>query len=205
MSDYEGADLIADMNQPVGPDLHQRFDAVIDGGSLEHIFNVPVALSNFIRMARPGGRIFVSTPANNLCGHGFYQFSPELMFRAFGEPQGCAVREVSLVSFSSPGIEQLRARNAYRVADPDQLGERVGLMSRRAAMVLVEAEKLRHLEEPFSTPPQQSDYSARWEAGRRHASGGRLDRLPVTLRGLIRSVRLRHRFSLRNRRFYEKV
>ena len=30
-------------------------------------------------MALPkvGGDVYICTPANNLCGHGFYQFSPE--------------------------------------------------------------------------------------------------------------------------------
>jgi hypothetical protein len=84
-SGYEGAALILDMNEPAPQRLSQLVDAVIDGGSLEHIFNVPVALANLMRLVRVGGRVFIGTPSNNLCGHGFYQFSPgpEMMFRVF--------------------------------------------------------------------------------------------------------------------------
>src|SRR5690606_20333874 len=42
-SDYEGAQLLHDLNTPVPEEWHDRYDAVIDGGSLEHIFNFPVA------------------------------------------------------------------------------------------------------------------------------------------------------------------
>ena len=39
-------------------------------------------------MLTVGGSIFVNTPANNMMGHGFYQFSPELMYRIFAEANG---------------------------------------------------------------------------------------------------------------------
>lgn len=206
-SAYEGATLIVDMNSPIPPDLDERFDAVIDGGSLEHIFNVPVALANLIRMVKKGGRILVSTPANNLCGHGFYQFSPELMFRAFSAPHGCVAREVLLIDYRFPGIEHQADRGIYRVTDPDVVAQRVGLMSRRAAMLFVHAEKLEHLADPFQTVPQQSDYVSRWAERRSHGSAGRegLDRLPPRVRSVMRRHRMKWMFSFRNRRFYNRV
>jgi len=54
---------------------------VIDGGTLEHVFNFPVAIKNAMQMVRAGGRLSLSPPANNYFGHGFYQFSPELFYR----------------------------------------------------------------------------------------------------------------------------
>jgi hypothetical protein len=76
-SPYEGADTIHDMNTPVPEAWHGRYDVVIDSGSLEDIFNFPVAIANLANMLRVGGTIFVTTPANNLMRHGFYQFSPD--------------------------------------------------------------------------------------------------------------------------------
>src|SRR5689334_7760613 len=76
-SDYEGATVTHDMNLPIGREHWNGYDAVIDAGSLEHIFHFATALSNMMRMTKVGGRVFITTPANNLCGHGFYQFSPE--------------------------------------------------------------------------------------------------------------------------------
>ena len=63
-----------------------QFDVVYDGGTLEHVFNFPVALRNAMELLRPGGRLFtIHTCANNLCGHGFYQFSRELFYRTLSQ------------------------------------------------------------------------------------------------------------------------
>jgi hypothetical protein len=87
-SSYEGADILHDLNQPVPANLKGRFDAVVEGGSLEHIFHFPIAVANLMQMTKVGGTIFASTVSNNLCGHGFYQFSPELIFRAISSILG---------------------------------------------------------------------------------------------------------------------
>ena len=195
-SDYEGATAVHDLNYPLP--FSRRFDAVIDGGSLEHIFNVPVALASYMRALTVGGRLFVSTPANNLCGHGLYQFSPELMFRALAPERGFQIRRIMLAEARYPSIELSRAVRRVEVVDPDELKERGVLVSRRPIMLTVHAEKVRHLDEPFADAPQQSDYVARWE--RRdpaRSAGGWLDR---TIRGL----RQRRRYSLRNPRFYRR-
>ena len=85
-SDYEfGAEPgfmghLHDMNTPVPESLYESFDFIFDGGTLEHIFNVPVALENVFKMLRPGGRFIGVNPLNGWPGHGVYQFSPELMY-----------------------------------------------------------------------------------------------------------------------------
>ena len=200
-SDYEGADLIADLNEPLG--VEERFDAVIDAGTLEHIFNVPCALANIIRATKTGGRIFLAVPANNLCGHGFYQFSPELMFRVFSETHGCRVRDVSSrpVPVSWCG-EPARARRLPRRRS--RRGGRAGGSDdavRRELMV--NAEKLRHLPEPLAQAPQQRDYTARWESGVRR-DAARFARTPPLVRGMSRALKLHRRYSIRNRRFYRR-
>src|SRR5258708_36741284 len=45
-SDFEGATIIQDLNAPLAAHLHSHFDAVIDGGTLEHVFNLPMAFKN---------------------------------------------------------------------------------------------------------------------------------------------------------------
>src|SRR5919199_152404 len=72
-SPYENATFIQDMNLPWRPD--RRFSAVLDFGCLEHVFNFPVAIANVIAACRDGGHLLHALPANNWCGHGFYQFS----------------------------------------------------------------------------------------------------------------------------------
>jgi hypothetical protein len=142
-SSYEGADTIHDMNTPVPEVWHGRYDVVIDSGSLEHIFNFSVAIANLANMLRVGGTIFVTTPANNLMGHGFYQFSPELMFRVFSEPNGFAVHKILLVEAGYPSVELTRNHTVYEVTDPKHVRERVGLISKKPGMKMVEATKTR--------------------------------------------------------------
>jgi len=222
-SPYEGADVVHDMNEPVDEGLHERFDQVIDGGSLEHIFRADQALANEMRMVRVGGSVIVSAPANNLCGHGFYQFSPEFFFSAFGEASGFRVECVLLVECVYPDVSLVQPRRAYRVRSPREVRDRVGVVSRRPLTMLVRAVKTRHVAEPFARTPQQSDYEAQWEAG--EASSGRhlvpsfaLPALSALAARAARTVRNsavggplarrilgereRRRFSLGNRAFF---
>ena len=80
-SDYEGAELIWDLNRPLPEELLAktgRFDLIIDSGCLEHIFNVPQVLENFHRLATDDGVVIHIVPSSNLVDHGFYMFSPTL-------------------------------------------------------------------------------------------------------------------------------
>jgi len=57
ISDYEGADLIFDLNCPGLPaHLVSRFGCILNGGTLEHIFHVPNALASLTRMLKSGRR-----------------------------------------------------------------------------------------------------------------------------------------------------
>jgi hypothetical protein len=89
-SAYEGAEIIHDLNKPIPDELAGKFDLVIDGGTLEHVFDYPTALQNAMRMLRVGGHLFLITPTNNQCGHGFYQFSPELFYGLLTPANGAA-------------------------------------------------------------------------------------------------------------------
>jgi SAM-dependent methyltransferase len=211
-SEYEGADTIHDMNQPIPDELKNRFDVVIDCGSLEHIFNVPVALKNLAGMLKVGGSIFITTPANNLMGHGFYQFSPELMFRVLSDENGFELRDVTLVEAVFPGVELTRNHKRYRVTDPQHVHERVGLLSKRPALMMVEAVKLRDAE-MFATPPFQSDYVTAWggaddnmpsRSPLRKLVRAILDALPRGVRGQLYGLKQKRAFSLGNGRFYSR-
>jgi hypothetical protein len=102
-SDYEGATYTCDLNKPlpahlIGPE-HQ-YDTVIDFGSLEHIYNLPQAFKNLSTMCCDGGVILHASPANNYCGHGFWQFSPELFYSLYSETNGYAETEVFLADLT---------------------------------------------------------------------------------------------------------
>src|ERR1039458_2926109 len=54
-SAFEGADFVHDLNCPVEENLKQRFDLVFDGGTLEHVFNLPTAQKNCMEMLCENG------------------------------------------------------------------------------------------------------------------------------------------------------
>ena len=88
ISDCEGADYIFDLNQPkLPPDLRERFDVIIDGGTFEHLFHIPNAFKCIWGMLRPGGRIVHIAPSSNHMDHGFYMFSPILFWEFYTQNQ----------------------------------------------------------------------------------------------------------------------
>jgi hypothetical protein len=81
ISNYEGAEVNFDLNElDPPPETRQRFGLIMNGATLEHVFHVPNALANLNCMLKPGGAILHILPCNNLVDHGYYQFSPTLMF-----------------------------------------------------------------------------------------------------------------------------
>jgi len=218
-SDYEGASLVHNLNQPIPEELWRKYDAVVDAGTLEHVFNFPLAISNCMKMVKVGGRFFTITPANNFCGHGFYQFSFDLFFRIFDGANGFRLnRLLALAVQFSENAEVSRRRRVYEVTDPAKLRTRLGLAGGRPVLMLIEAEKVED-REPFSTYPTQSDYAAN-AAG--HDGSDQLDEPPSSvviaslkklyhsLPPLVRahvSARYQHwfRHTFRNRRAFRRL
>jgi SAM-dependent methyltransferase len=93
--DAESPTHVLDLNQLAPASLHERFDLVYDGGTLEHCFSPAAVLGNATRLARPGGRVIHHVPLNNWIDHGFYQFSPTLFFD-FYEANGFADLRMAL-------------------------------------------------------------------------------------------------------------
>ena len=155
-SNYEGASIVHDLNTPVSESLDQQFDVVIDGGTLEHVFNFPVGIANAMRMVKPGGHLVIQTPANSFLGHGFYQFSPELFYRVLSPQNGFEVRRMI-------AAEWFPKSQWYEVADPD--GSRRGwnwchqIIGFSCWSVRNEPRR----RSIFEKTPQQSDYQATWD------------------------------------------
>jgi SAM-dependent methyltransferase len=83
-SDFEGAEIVHDLNLPPASELLERYDLILDSGTLEHVFDIRQALMNIALMLRPGGRVIHLAPTNNYVNHGFYQFSPTIFFDYYG-------------------------------------------------------------------------------------------------------------------------
>ncbi len=185
-SPYEGATVIHDMNQPTPSHLRNRYSMVYDGGSLEHVFNVPQALKNCMDMVRVGGHFLQVTVANNFLGHGFWQLSPELMFRVFSPSNGFRVEAVLLHEVLPEKRWSCRNERWYAVNEPNARLERVELCNCFSTYMLTIARKVADAD-VFATTPQQGDYAAMWEQHAREQG-----RSPVS-----QAASNTHRFRLR--------
>jgi len=208
-SSYEGAGLVHDMNLPVPEGLKERYDVVYDGGTLEHVFNIPTALKNCMEMVRVGGHLFIDSPGNNWFGHGFYQFSPEFFYRGLSPANGFEVVEM-IAHAAGPNAKW------YKVADPDQINSRVELISFTLIHLITRAKKTGKAE-IFKAMPQQSDYTVAWESDKGDkpitANEGLFCRATrktfPAVAHLFKAVKtalfLYHSHSLRNRRYFTPV
>jgi SAM-dependent methyltransferase len=179
VSPYEGATHLADMNLPLPDGLAGQFSLVIDGGTLEHVFNFRQAAINIGQLLRVGGHLISITCANNFLGHGFYQFSPELFYRVFSAENGFEVESLVLTEVNSDGAW-------YEVADPAKVRSRVTLVNGARTYMMMRARKVADVE-MFRQIPQQSDYrDARWQdtpgtlEGTEFLESSRLQRLVET-------------------------
>jgi len=169
-SNYENASIIHDLNLPLPQEIHSSFSCVIDGGTIEHVFNFPTAIKSCMQALKVGGHYVGITPANNQMGHGFYQFSPELYYRIFSEENGFRVKTMLI---TPNDVED----EWYAVADPSTAKSRVTLVNSTPLTLFVIAEKINH-QEIFKSSPYQSDYSTSW------ASAKRATETPASQRGL---------------------
>jgi len=70
-----GFEIVADLNQPLKPELCDSYDLVYDGGTMEHCFNVGQVMRNIFGLAKVGGHIVHINPLNYY-NHGFFGFNP---------------------------------------------------------------------------------------------------------------------------------
>lgn len=156
-SAYENADLIHDMNTPM-PASAGAYSIVMDFGTLEHVFNIPVAFDNVAKLAQRGGHILHMLPGNNFVGHGFYQFSPEFFFQVYAPERGFEGTRVFVVRGGAPDVW-------YEVRAPRELRRRVDITSREQLHILVLTRKVGEPLLLAEHPVQQSDYVDIWTNG----------------------------------------
>ena len=232
-SAYEGASVVHDMNRPIPDRLKEQYDVVLDGGTLEHVFNFPVAIKNCMEMVKAGGRFIAMTPAEGYFGHGFYQFSPELFYRVLSPENGFQIEQM-IATADGDGISSLFGVEYpfpitgpwYQVDDPARVRTRVTLISGKPVLLYISAKKVGR-EQVFKAFPQQSDYVEQWKTAEmtnsiaRRPSGRKVigwlrsslsesfcrEVLPRVAWFLDPFRRLRHRRknSFHNRAFYHRL
>jgi hypothetical protein len=148
---YEGANIIHNFNYKLPQELGAiKHDIFFDGGSLEHIFNVPVAIENCMRLVRPGGMYMGIVPCDGWAGHGFYQFSPEFFYRVFSREHGYQDTQVVV-------YHEIGEPDAVLFPDPRIVGRRIEFRRNRPVSLFVTSIKSSE-QVLFTDYPNQSDY-----------------------------------------------
>ena len=159
-SAYQGAEIIHDLNQPLPTEKKGicKYDTILDLGTLEHIFNIPQALINITNLCKSDGQIIHCLPADGYCGHGLYQFSPELFFSYYSPERGYKDTEI----FFFKSHDKSNWNTWYKVNKPAN-GKRIELsnfLTNNSLSILVRTVKT----SSFSNENiQQSDYSFSWD------------------------------------------
>lgn len=123
-SNYESPDFVHDLNTPVPASLHDQFDVIFDGGTLEHVFSARDAFFNMAAMLKIGGLAIHHAPVD-WPDHGFYNFNPTL-FRDFYAANGF---DEILLRFTATALDDPTGRDYhFHDAFPGYLRPRYGLL-----------------------------------------------------------------------------
>lgn len=146
-NNYEKATYIANFNNKNS--FEKKYDLVLDFGSLEHIFNTQQAFLNVATLCKKNGFIAHANPSNLFCGHGFYQFSPELYYSLYSKKNGFEDTVVFLANYQN-------IKNYWYLAHKPKEGNRSDFLSFNQLGALVFTKKI-EIKEKFDV--EQSDYS----------------------------------------------
>jgi hypothetical protein len=84
----EGATIRHDLGTPVPPEYRGAFQLVVDGGTLEHVFDVAAALRNIVSLLEVGGIVVHVSPLSGWENHGFFTIQPKLLHRTYCASNG---------------------------------------------------------------------------------------------------------------------
>ena len=97
VSDYEGATIIHDLNNPLPVALHNICDFLFDGSCLDNLFDPANAMRSFAKMLRPGGRMMLVEHGTAIQG-ALICFSPEWFYDFFAA-NGYELHGITLLPF----------------------------------------------------------------------------------------------------------
>lgn len=86
ISDFEGAEIIVDLNRPIPDHLHETCDLLVDGSTLDNIFDPVTGLKNVARLLKPNGRALLINLGNYSIGYNgipYNMFNPLWFFDYF--------------------------------------------------------------------------------------------------------------------------
>lgn|GEM_PF-2437460 len=151
---HENPDIVWDLNQQIPEEMKEQYSCIIDGGTMEHVFNVPQLVKNCFSMLKEGGLYISMVPTNNFNGHGLYQFSPDFFYSVFSRANGMEIKDVFIVKFSAKN-------KVWKInSSPAASGERVQFDVNTQTEIYVIAKKIGNTPEEITA--QQTDYEEGW-------------------------------------------
>ena len=187
-SKFENADIICDLNEPIEK-INKQFDTILDFGTSEHVFNITQCLNNISDLCKINGYIIHCLPANNNCGHGFWQFSPELFFNMYNKKHGFENTEIFLINLFDK-------KNWYKV-NKQKPGERLELNSSEPLYILVKTKKI---ENNYFKNINQSDYEYQWSDTTKTGSNKK-----SFLSSLNKNFKYKFKYILKNNIFTKEI
>ncbi|MBL6946236.1 MAG: hypothetical protein ISR47_06345 [Rhodospirillales bacterium] len=116
--DGEKPTYVYDLNNPdLFSVVGKRYSTVFNLGTMEHVFSPPTVLKNMFDVCKIGGHMVHVYPYNNWGGHGFYQFSPELLYSYYTANHF----DIEAIGFVSTGKDHTGGLFSYTAVPPKPL------------------------------------------------------------------------------------
>lgn len=177
-SDFEGADLVWDLNEPIPEKYWGQFDLIYDGGTAEHVFHFPQLLKNIHLLLKEGGVIIHVSPSHNHVDHGFYMFSPQL-FTEYYHANRYSILTSQIFEYT-PNFNKPWTIFQYRPGLLEQLS--YGGFGKKMLAIHLVAQK--GPQATCGIVPQQGSYVAAWKASSQVCESRRKKVNPIVRLGI---------------------
>lgn len=131
--DYTGQETILDLNRPLPPGFAERYALLVDGGTLEHVFDIAQAFGNCAAMVALGGYVLHSLPLNAF-NHGFWNVNPTALVE-FHEANGFETTLLKLNRWHAREVVEAPAFERFRMGHGEETN--VFYIARRAERQVV--------------------------------------------------------------------
>jgi hypothetical protein len=104
-SDYEGAEIVHDLREPLPQRLSEITDFLVDGSTLDNVFTPSTVLQNYAKLLRPGGRLVLLNAFSSYDTP--YAIMPPLWYLDYFVINGFADAKVYIVVFPGQGEDNV--------------------------------------------------------------------------------------------------
>tara|TARA_R100001015_G_C4632504_1_gene196130 strand:+ start:3722 stop:4360 length:639 start_codon:yes stop_codon:yes gene_type:complete len=110
------------LNEPIPSEFHNKYDWVIDSGTLYCCFNIAMVLENITNMLKDNGCVFHTSNLSGFYGRGYYSISPALYYE-FYKSNGFNIHGMGTKTRKSRKWESINVGDTYlEYADSFSLG-----------------------------------------------------------------------------------